>query len=108
MYRVKSLRFSVFKIVYPFIKKDKSFYFALGILKIGSLVLALLGPVLYLVLINDIMIDKKLSFLPIVIGGYVGIYLLQTLVIVLNKQFYNKLFLKFNVKIKKKLLLIYT
>lgn len=108
MHKIKSQRFDIFKKVYPFIKEGKSLYFTLGGIKIWNLVLSLLGPALYLVLINDIMIDKKVSLLPLVIGGYIGIYLLQTLGTVFNKRFYNKLFLKFNLKIKTKMLSIYS
>lgn len=108
MHKLKNQRFEIFRKVYPFIKKDKTLYFALGLIKIWNLILSLLGPALYLVLINDIMIDKRISLLPLVIGGYIGIYLLQTLGTVFNKRFYNNLFLKFNLKIKTKILSIYS
>ena len=108
MHKPKNQRIDIFKKVYPFIKEDKIVYFAISGIKIWNLVLSLIGPALYLVLINDIMIDKKVSLLPFVISGYVVIYLLQTLGIIFNKRFYNKLFLKFNLKIKTKILSIYS
>ncbi len=108
MLRSKSTRFEIFRKAYSFIKKDRGLYFALSGIKVWNLILSLLGPALYLILINDILIDKNISLLPFVIGGYIGIYLLQTLGIVINKRFYNKLFLKFNLKIKSKILSIYS
>ena len=108
MYKFKSIRFAVFKKIYPFIKSDQISYFVLGGMKIWTLILSLLSPMLYLILINDIMIDKKISQLPFVIGGYIGIYLLQTLGIAINKSLYNKLFLKFSLKVKTKMLSIYS
>lgn len=106
--RSKNTRFEIFRKAYSFIKKDRGLYFALSGIKVWNLILSLLGPALYLILINDILIDKNISLLPFVIGGYIGIYLLQTLGIVINKRFYNKLFLKFNLKIKSKILSIYS
>lgn len=108
MRNIKSQRFDIFRKIYHFIKMDKTLYFALGGIKIWNLILSLLGPALYLVLINTIMIDKKVSLLSLVIGGYIGIYLLQTLGIVFNKRLYNNLFLKFNLKIKTRILSIYS
>lgn len=108
MLRSKNTRFEIFRKAYSFIKKDRGLYFALSGIKVWNLILSLLGPALYLILINDILIDKNISLLPFVIGGYIGIYLLQTLGIVINKRFYNKLFLKFNLKIKSKILSIYS
>lgn len=105
---LKSKRLEIFRKVYLFIKSDKILYFALGGIKVWNMILSLLGPALYLILINNIMLDNRVSLLPLVIGGYIGIYLLQTLSIVLNKRFYNKLFLKFNLKIKIKMLSIYS
>lgn len=108
MHKLKSLRIEVFKKVYPFIKCDAKLYIFLGGMKIWTLLLSLVGPMFYLVLINDVMIDKKLGLLPLVIGGYIGIYLLQTLGIVLSKRFYNNLFMKFNLRIKKQILSKFT
>jgi ATP-binding cassette subfamily B protein/subfamily B ATP-binding cassette protein MsbA len=105
---LKIKRFEIFRKVFPFIRDQKSLYFTLGGIKIWNLLLSLIGPVLYLVLINDIMINKKTSLLPLVIAGYIGIYLLQTLGTVINKRLYNKLFLKFNLRIKTKILSIFT
>jgi hypothetical protein len=42
-------------------------------MKVWNLILSLLDPALYLILINDILIDKNISLFPLVIGGYIGI-----------------------------------
>jgi ATP-binding cassette subfamily B protein/subfamily B ATP-binding cassette protein MsbA len=101
-------RIDIFKKVYPFFKKKRGLYIMLGGMKVWSLLLSLMGPALYLVLINDILIAKNSSLLPLVIGGYIGIYLLQTLQTVLYKRFHNKLFLAFRLKMKTQMLRIYT
>jgi len=108
MFKLKSQRIDIFKKVYPFIKGERHLYALLGGMKLWALLLSIIGPMLYLVLINRVMIDKQMSLLPLVIMGYIGIYLLQTLGIVINKRIYNKLFVKFNLKIKTQILSIFT
>jgi len=104
MNNFKTKRLEIFKKVFPFIKEQKFLYFLLSALKVWDLILSLLGPLLYLILINDIMVSRNLLLLPFIILGYIAIYILQTLNIVLNKTIYNNIFLKFNLKIKKKML----
>lgn len=108
MYKFNSQRIDFFKKMYPFIKDGKKLYVALGGLKVMTLVLSLITPMFYLLLINNIMIGKDLRILPWLIAGYIGIYLFQTLGIVINKITYNKLYLKFNLKIKAQMLSIFT
>jgi len=57
-----------------------------------------------MILINDVMIDGKFGMLIWVVIGYIGIYIFQTLSIVLNKITYNNLFIKFNLKLRASLL----
>lgn len=108
MFKIKNERVEIFKKLYPFIKKNKWHYLLLGGFKMYFLVLSLITPVLYMILINDVMTDKELNMLFWVILGYIAVYLLQTLGIVLNKIVYNKLFIKLNLKIKTELLSKYT
>lgn len=108
MRKIKSKRITIFKTVYPFIRSDKKSYLAICILQVWAMALSIISPLLYLVLVNNIMIDKKLILLPMVIVGYIIIYLLDTLGVVMKKRSYNKLFLKFNIKIKTQLLIKYT
>ena len=108
MFNLKSQRIDIFKKVYPFLKGERHLYALLGGMKLWALLLSIIGPMLYLVLINRVMIDKQMSLLPLVIMGYIGIYLLQTLGFVINKRIYNKLFVKFNLKIKTQILSIFT
>ncbi len=103
----KSERIAIFKRLYPFLKSSKKEYILLGGLKVWTLLLSLIPPIFYLLLINRVMTDGELGILPYVIGGYIGVYLLQTLGVVMSKRVYNKLFLKYKLKIKIKILNIY-
>jgi len=105
---LETQRIDIFKKVYPFINNDRHLYIFLCGMKLWTLLLSVLSPMLYLVLINSVMIDKQMSLLLPVILGYIGIYLLQTLGTVVNKKIYIKLFIKFNLKFKTKILSIFT
>lgn len=100
----KSERIELFRKLYPFIKKDRKRYIALGGLKVYTLALTLITPLFYMLLINDVMIKRRLAVLAVVVAGYVGVYALQSLGVVLNKRVYNSLFLKMNLGLKTKLL----
>ncbi len=108
MCKIKSQRIDIFNKVYPFIKCEYKLYIVLGGLQVWFLILSLITPLLYLIFINNIIIDKNLKLLAFVILGYIGIFLLQTLGIVVNKKLYNKLFFKLSIKIKTQLLKTYT
>lgn len=108
MLKLKSERIKLFKRLSPFLKQQKVLYFALGGFKIFLLLLSLAPPLFYMVLINDVMEDKKLYMLIWLVAGYIGIYLLQTLTIVLNKMIYNTIFIKFNLRLKTSILQKYT
>lgn len=108
MFNFKSERIKLFKRLYPFLKNQKLLYFALGGFKVFFLLLSLISPILYMILINDVMIDKKLYMLIWVVAGYIGIYLLQTLAIVLNKITYNRLFIKFRIRLQTSIMNKYT
>lgn len=108
MLKLKSERLKLFKRLYPFLKQQKLLYFALGGFKVFFLLLSLVSPLFYMILINDVMVDRKLYMFVWVAVGYIGIYLLQTLATVLNKITYNTLFIKFNLRLKTNILGKYT
>lgn len=104
MIKIPGDRVKILKSIYPFIKKSRGLYFSLVILKAFFLGFALITPLFYMMLINDVMINKNIGMLFWVILGYIGVYLLQTLGTVINKIVYNKLFIKFNLNLKYKIL----
>lgn len=97
-------RFFLFKKLFPLIAEHRTLYFALAGLKLWFLALSLTSPLFYLILINKVMLGKNLSLLLPVILGYLGVYVLQTLGVVLEKRFYNRLYLNFRLKTQLKML----
>ena len=78
--------------------------FALGVFKLWSLVFGLVPLFLYSFLVNRVLVDKNMNKLWPVVAGYLGVFLLATIGIAASKRFSNRLILKFDLRIKNKLL----
>ncbi|WP_342424510.1 ABC transporter ATP-binding protein [Paenibacillus sp. FSL E2-0178] len=77
---------------------------ALGMFKIWSLVFGLIPLFLYSLLVNRVLVDKQLNELWLIISGYLAVFLLTTTGIAVSKRFSNQLMLKYDLRIKNKLL----
>jgi ATP-binding cassette subfamily B protein/subfamily B ATP-binding cassette protein MsbA len=106
--KTRSQRAAIFIKLYPFLKEGQKQYILLSMQKVWALLLSLVTPVFYLLLINNVMIGGNITLLPWVIAGYIAVYLMQTFGVVLGKMSYNKLFIKFKLKLKTQILRIYT
>lgn len=80
---------------------------ALGIWKVWNLLLGLFPLFLYSFLVKRVLVDKQLDQLALVVAGYVGVFALATIGIALSKRFSNQLVLKYDLRIKRKLLSSY-
>lgn len=103
-----SQRVELFKKLYPLIKRNRSLYLALGALQVWTLLLTLISPFLYLLLINRVMMEGQRKLFPLLLVGYVVVYLLQTGTAVVRKITYNHLFFKFRLSTKQKVMHRYT
>lgn len=77
---------------------------ALGFFKLWNLVFGLIPLFLYSYLVNRVLVAKNLNELWPVIAGYLAVFLLATIGIAVSKRFSNQLILKYDVRIKNKLL----
>ncbi|WP_150274870.1 ABC transporter ATP-binding protein [Paenibacillus tepidiphilus] len=77
---------------------------ALGLFKLWNLVFGLIPLFLYSFLVNRVLVDKSLNELWPVIAGYLAVFLLTTIGIAVSKRFSNQLILKYDVRMKNKLL----
>ncbi|OKP92710.1 ABC transporter ATP-binding protein [Paenibacillus sp. P32E] len=77
---------------------------ALGLFKLWSLIFGLIPLFLYSYLVNHVLVDQKLHELGPVIAGFLAVFLLTTIGIAASKRFSNQLILKFDLRIKNKLL----
>ncbi|MEI6287699.1 MAG: ABC transporter ATP-binding protein, partial [Bacillota bacterium] len=68
--------------------------------KIFLLAVGLSTPWLYKLLIDDVMVGGKLKVLLWVCGGYLGLYVLETLVLAAQRYFGNRLFIGLSFAIK--------
>ena len=81
---------------------------ALGFFKVWNLLFGLIPLFLYSFLVNRVLLDKHMNELPPVIIGYLVVFLFATIGIAVSKRFSNRLLLKYDLRIKHKLLKKYT
>jgi len=79
----------------------------LGLLKGWNLICGLVPLILYARLVDHVLVGGELSELGWIIAGYVGVFLLATVGIMIGKSFSNRLNFTFDVKVKRKLLTRY-
>lgn len=77
---------------------------ALGFFKLWNLIFGLIPLFLYSFLVNRVLVDKNMNGLWPVITGYLAVFLFATIGIAVSKRFSNRLILKYDLRIKNKLL----
>lgn len=97
-------RVEIFKALTRDIDGIKKPLIILGFLKMWNLLFGLIPLILYSLLVNRVLVDKKLVELWPVITGYLAVFLFATIGIAVSKRFSNRLTLKYDLRIKKKLL----
>lgn len=97
-------RFKVLKKIYPYIKSKRKNYVLFALVKLFFSALGLIGPLLYLFLVNEVMIKQQIVGFVWVVLGYVIVYLIETLLTICSQVTYNKVFIAFNLKLRHKLL----
>jgi len=102
-----SLRLNLYKKFSDLINK-KNLLVVLFIIKVLLLVLETISPLFYKILVDDVLINKDINKLIFVCGGYIIVFVFNSLFIVLNKANSNKLLLQFELKLKVNLLRIFT
>ncbi|WNS41492.1 ABC transporter ATP-binding protein [Paenibacillus sp. MMS20-IR301] len=78
--------------------------FVLGLFKLWNLILGLIPLFLYSFLVNRVIVDQNLNELGPVVAGYLAVFQLTTIGIAAGKKFSNRLILKYDVRIKNRLL----
>lgn len=81
---------------------------ALSFFKVWSFIFGLIPLFLYSFFINHVLIDKNINALWPVIIGYLAVYLFETTGIAGSKKFSNQLILKYDLRIKNRLLKKYS
>lgn len=86
-----SSRYSLFRKIRPFIRNANRQIWILGSLKLALTVIALMIPYLYKLLIDHVMIGRDLGVLPYILGGYLGLFALETAATGLQTMYRNRL-----------------
>lgn len=105
---VKNKRWKYLKEIWPYIKKDFPALILIFFAKLGNTITLLISPLIYRYFINDVVIQGNVERLFIVIGGYFGLFIFQSLFSMVYSFFDNKLKNLLRIKLKSKLLSFYT
>ena len=97
-------RLQILKKIYVFFKKERRLYGKLAIFKILLVLLSFIPPLLYISLVNVVFIDGKLYLLPKLIGEYLAVFAVETIVIAVQKKTYYRFFSNLNINLKRRLL----
>lgn len=97
-------RLEIFKALTRDIDGIKKPLIALGFFKMWNLIFGLIPLFLYSFLVNRVLVDKNMNQLWPVITGYLAVFLFATIGIAVSKRFSNRLILKYDVRIKNKLM----
>ncbi|MEK5034696.1 ABC transporter ATP-binding protein [Paenibacillus sp. FSL R7-0302] len=97
-------RWAVYKVLTQGIEGVRKPLLALALFKLWNLVCGLLPLFLYSLLVNRVLVEKQLSGLWPVIAGYLAVFLLTTAGIAVSQRYSNQLLLKYDLRLKRKLL----
>lgn len=93
-------RFGVLKRTFELLGSNKALFYRLLIFKNLDLLLVIINPFFYYLFINHVIVERQVKYLPLVITGYMAIFLLQTLLIRFTRKSYNTLFLKLKLELR--------
>ncbi len=98
----QSDRIKTLKKTFGLLGKKKVLLYRLLFFKSLDLLLGIVQPFFYYIFINYVIVKGTIRHLPIVIAGYLSIFLLQTLLIKFTRISYNTLFIKLKVELRVK------
>lgn len=108
MFKLIKKRLSLLKQFYPALYKAKKHYSILSLCAIFGTVIAYVNPEFYKIFINNVIIGKEIKYIPIVLGGYLLLYLLGTglgyIQLVVRNKFSNVTFFSIKSKMLKSIL----
>jgi len=84
-------RLGIIKRIFPYTKGTRRFFLILSLCNLLSMIVILANPLFFKILIDDVLIGKKLSSLLIVAPGYISIYAGGLLLDILNTHSSNNL-----------------
>lgn len=77
MFKLLRKRISLLKQFLPVMIKAKKYYFILGLCAVIGTALSYVNPEFYKLFINNIIIGKDIGLIPVVLGGYLLVYILN-------------------------------
>lgn len=80
----------MYKRLYPYLTLDKKSFILFFFIKIYFFILTLLLPLVYKMLVYDVIICEKFDYLKFVLAFYLGIFIMETIGKIVYQKNYNK------------------
>ena len=80
MKKTNKYRLRMLRALIPYAYGVKRFFFLNGVLSLAALALSLIQPMFYKILVDDVIVGRKIRYLIYVICGYLGAFMLLTLI----------------------------
>lgn len=93
-----------YKISFSLLKPYRKYYILFLLIKVLVISLQYITPIIYLVLVNDVMGNLESQKLPFVISAYVVVFIISTGLNIISRYTYNHIFYLLNLKLQCKLL----
>lgn len=77
MFNKNKYRLIIFKTIWKYASKVKRFFYFNFLLELVVMALAFLGPIIYKIFIDDVIISRQTSKLPIVILGFISVFVFE-------------------------------
>ena len=72
-------------------REHKRFIYLYGAVYLLQQLLTLIPPYCYLLFLKEVITEGRLTWIPVIFGGYLTVYLIQTFVGYLEKKWYNRI-----------------
>ncbi|MFM9327753.1 ABC transporter ATP-binding protein [Paenibacillus mesotrionivorans] len=95
-------RLQIFRRLMPFTYKLKKFFWLLALVNLCNMLISLATPLLFRIMVDDVMINKRIMMLIPVCAGYAGLFLIGFLLDSLSNYSSNKLLnrMSFNIRLE--------
>ncbi len=91
------------KALIPYAYGVKRFFFLNGLISLAMLSLSILQPMFYEILVDDVIVNREINCLFYVIGGYLGIFALSTLLDYAKNYVCNRMNLRVQFRVELKI-----
>ena len=104
VYNKIKYRIEIIKQIFPHIRGVRKFFWLLGMLSVFSMFIGIVTPQIYKLFVDKIILGWQIDMLVVVIIGYIGLFIADTICSYLSNYASNRLINRLLIKIRHKIL----